>query len=209
MSPNNERPQEESRQRSIIEENLRCLLVAHFESGFRMVMIAYTDKLLSYVSARFNQCDAHEIVQVVWIKAWETLQTYEVTKLRTLKLNAWLHATAHNHAINVLKHNLLLREIFSLDTPEGKARVESHPHGQTPLLEDEILRKEQLEELSCCVSQLPSMYRRVITLHYYAGLSYPEIAQLLERPLNTVKSDGLRAIRLLRLKMENLNQDEE
>jgi len=209
MGPNNERPQEELELQSRIDENLRCLLEAHFESGFCMLMIAYTDKLLGYVLARFNQCDADEIVQVVWIKAWETLRTYEATKLRTMKLDAWLHTTAHNHAINVLKHNSLLREVFSLDTPEGKARVESHSHGQTPLLEDEVLRREQFEELSLCVSQLPSMYHTVITLHYLTGLSYPEIAQILNRPLNTVKSDGLRAIRLLRLKMENINKDEE
>jgi RNA polymerase sigma-70 factor (ECF subfamily) len=209
MNPSNERPQEDLEPRSAIDENLRCLLGTHFESGFCMLMIAYTDKLLGYVSARFHQCDAHEIVQVVWIKAWETLRTYEVAKLRTLKLSSWLYTTAHNYAVNVLKHNSLLKDVFSLDTPEGKACVESHPHGQTPLLEDEILHKEQLEELSLCVSQLPGMYYTVITLHYHAGLPYPEIAQILNKPLNTVKSAGLRAVRLLRLKMEHINMDEE
>ena len=125
-----------------------------------------------------------------------------------MKLNAWLHKMAYNHAINVLKHNSLLKEVFSLDTPEGRARVEAHPKGQTSLLEDEVLRKEESAELYLCISQLPSMYRMVIILYYHAGLSYPEIAQILNRPLNTVKSDGLRAIRLLRLKMEKINKDE-
>jgi RNA polymerase sigma-70 factor (ECF subfamily) len=209
MSPTNERPLEELEPQSILDEHLRFLLETHFESGFFMLMIAYVDKLLGYVSSRFNQCDADEIVQVVLIKAWETLRTYEATKLRTMKLNSWLHKMAHNHAINVLKHNSLLKEVFSLDTPEGRACVESHLNGQTSLLEDEVLHNEELAELYLCISQLPSMYRTVVILYYRAGLSYPEIAQILNRPLNTVKSDGLRAIRLLRLKIEQINKDEE
>lgn len=209
MIPNHRHPPEEFKQQSILDENLSLLLDTHFESGFLLLMIAYMDKLLGYVSSRFNQCDAEEIVQIVLIKAWETLRTYEATKIRTMRLNAWLYTMARNYAINVLKHNSLLREVFSLDTPEGKACVESHSRGQTPFLEDEVLRKEQLEELFLCISQLPSMYRMVIMLHYHAELSYSEIAQVLNRPLNTVKSDGLRAIRLLRLKMEKINKDEE
>lgn len=209
MIPSHEYPPKDCEQQSILDEYLSILLDTNFESGFFLLIIAYMDKLLSYVSSRFNQCDAEEIVQVVLIKAWETLRTYKTTKLRTMKLNAWLHTMAHNYALNVLKHNSLLKEVFSLDTPEGQACVESHSRGQTPFLEDEILHKEQVEELSSCISQLPSMYRTVTVLHYYAGLSYPEIAQALNRPLNTVKSDGLRAIRLLRLKMEKINKDEE
>jgi RNA polymerase sigma-70 factor (ECF subfamily) len=207
MIPNKERPQEVSEQR-LLDEHLRLLLDTHFERGFIMLTIAYMDKLLGYVSTRFNQCDAEEIVQGVWMKAWETLQTYESSKIRTIRLGAWLYTIAHHHAINVLKHNSSL-EIFSLDTPEGKACVESHPHGQSPLLEDEILRKEEVENLFVYITQLPSMYRTVITLYYFAQLSYPEIALVLKKPLNTVKSDGLRAIRLLRLEMQRINKDEE
>ena len=207
MILNKERPQEEPEQR-ILDEHLRLLLDTHFEKGFIMLTIAYMDKLLSYISIRFDQCDAEEIVQSVWMKAWQTLQTYETTRIRTLKVGGWLYTLARNQALNALKHNSSL-EIFSLDTPEGKVRVENHPHGRSAPLEDEIIHKEDLENLSLCIAQLPRMYHTVIRLYYFAQLSYPEIALILNKPLNTVKSDGLRALRLLRLKMQKINEDGE
>jgi len=202
MIPKKECLREEFERQSILDELLGALLDADFETGFSMLTIAYMDKLLAYVSARFKQCDAEEIVQSVWMKAWETLRTYESTRIRTMRFHSWLYTVAHNQAINVLKHNSVLKLIFSLDTPEGKACVENHFCSRYPLLEDEVLRKEELDNLSLCIAQLPSMYRKVITLYYYANLSYSEIAQLLNKPLNTVKSDGLRATKLLRLKMQ-------
>lgn len=205
MIPNRERPQEEPGQLTL-DEYLRLLLDTHFEKGFIMLTIAYMDKLLGYISTRFGQCDAEEIVQCVWMKAWQTLQTYGTTRIRTLKLGSWLYTIARNQALNVLKHNSSL-EVFSFDTPEGKAYVESHPHGQSSSLEDEVVHQEDLENLFLCIAQLPSTYHTVITLYYFAQLSYPEIALILNKPLNTVKSDGLRAIRLLRLKMQRINQD--
>lgn len=209
MILNKEHPREELERQSVLDELLAVLLDADFEGGFSMLIIAYRDKLLGYASTRFKQCDAEEIVQSVWMKAWETLQTYESTRIRTMKLYNWLHTMVHNQAINVLKHNSVLKGVFSLDTPEGKACAENHLCSQSPLLEDEVLRKEELRDLSLCIAQLPDMYYTVIKLYYYTNLSYPEIAQILNKPLNTVKSTGLRATKLLRLKMQKINKDEE
>jgi RNA polymerase sigma-70 factor (ECF subfamily) len=45
---------------------------------------------------------------------------------------------------------------------------------------------------------LPSRYRRAVELRHVSGLSYPELALALDRPLGTVKSDVHRGVRLLR-----------
>jgi RNA polymerase sigma-70 factor (ECF subfamily) len=45
---------------------------------------------------------------------------------------------------------------------------------------------------------LPRRYRDAVALRHVEGLSYPEVAEALERPIGTVKSDVHRGVRLLR-----------
>lgn len=208
MEPNRHQPQGEFEQQGRINEDLRSLLENHFEIDFSMLIIVYEKKLLGYISSRFKGCNAEEIVQSVWIKAWEALQTYEPTRIRAMRFGPWLYTMAHNQALNVLKSSTS-KEAFSLDTPEGKAYIENHLYDQSPLVEDEVLRKEELDILFLYITQLPKRYRQVIRLHYYADFSYPEIAQILNRPLNTVKSVGLRATKLLRLQMQKSKKGEQ
>jgi len=208
MTLQNWHPQEDLEQQGKLDEDLGSLLETHFEVDFHMLIIAYEKKLLGYVSSRFKACNAEEIVQSVWMKAWEALRTYEATRIRAMRFGPWLYTIAHNQALNALKH-ATLKEAFSLDTSEGKAYVEDHLSDQSPLLEDEVLRKEDVDALFLFITQLPKMYRQVIRLHYYAGFSYPEIAHILKRPLNTVKSEGLRATKLLRFQMQKRKKDEE
>ncbi len=48
------------------------------------------------------------------------------------------------------------------------------------------------------LSGLPSRYRAAVELRHVEGLSYPELAEALGKPLGTVKSDVHRGIGLLR-----------
>ncbi len=54
-------------------------------------------------------------------------------------------------------------------------------------------------------------YRRAVELRHVSGLSYPELAEALDRPLGTVKSDVHRGVRLLReaLMDEEMNSSHE
>jgi len=46
------------------------------------------------------------------------------------------------------------------------------------------------------------IYKPVIDLHYFEGLSYPEISRLLSIPVNTIKSYVFRTKQLLRSRLE-------
>ena len=58
------------------------------------------------------------------------------------------------------------------------------------------------------LAALPSRYRRAVELRHVSGLSYPELAEALGRPLGTVKSDVHRGVRLLREAYEHEMNDE-
>ena len=61
------------------------------------------------------------------------------------------------------------------------------------------------EELDQALSGLSEKQRAVIFLRYYAGLSYAEIAQVLEVPIGTVQSRLNAALQVLR---QNMNSAE-
>jgi RNA polymerase sigma-70 factor (ECF subfamily) len=77
--------------------------------------------------------------------------------------------------------------------------------GEEEYLEDERLgpeermsRKEALERLVRGVERLRPEYRMVIALRYEGGLSYQEIASVLDLPMNTVRTHLHRAKSALR-----------
>ena len=58
------------------------------------------------------------------------------------------------------------------------------------------------------MAALPPRYRRAVELRHVSGLSYPELAEALERPLGTVKSDVHRGVQLLRAAYEHEMDDD-
>jgi RNA polymerase sigma-70 factor (ECF subfamily) len=63
---------------------------------------------------------------------------------------------------------------------------------------EEADSRRELEELRRLIAGLPAKFRAVVTLRYQEDLPPSEIAEVLGRPVNSVKSDLQRALLLLR-----------
>jgi RNA polymerase sigma-70 factor (ECF subfamily) len=61
-----------------------------------------------------------------------------------------------------------------------------------------VTRRESDRAWRARLEKLPLRYRRAVELRHISGLSYPELAAALERPVGTVKSDVHRGVGLLR-----------
>ena len=75
-----------------------------------------------------------------------------------------------------------------------------------------LAQREAAREWHARLQALPPRYRRAVELRHVSGLSYPELAEALGRPIGTVKSDVHRGVRLLRAalaKEESVIQDDE
>jgi len=64
--------------------------------------------------------------------------------------------------------------------------------------------EERNHLLRSAVAGLPKKYRRVVVLHYFEGLSYEEVAEVLLLPVGTVKARLFRARKMLRKKLGRL-----
>lgn len=121
--------------------------------------------------------EAEDAAQEVFIKVYENAHRFEPKA----KVSAWLHRITANHCLNLLRQR---HPQESLDQ-EGAPLVRDP--GATPLeaLEQQDLSR-RLEEL---LEVLPENQRRALILKQYGGLSYQEIADLMD--LSPQAVDGL------------------
>ena len=110
-----------------------------------------------------------------------------MTALSTLAVQIAANA-AKNHLVAQGRRpssDMALDDSESLEVP-GRLRDNESP--------DEVIMGQQLESLiSATIDGLPSELRAALTLREFEGLSYEEIAEVLECPIGTVRSRIFRA----------------
>ncbi len=132
--------------------------------------------------------DAAEITQKTFIKAYQKLDTLDDVQ----KFGSWLYRIANNLCLDELKRAGRKRSI-SLETLKVAPQTET-VSGADATLE----RNEALVLLHKALLQLPNDQRMVVIMKEYEGFTFPEIAEILDEPINTVKSRlyyGLRALK--------------
>ena len=119
-----------------------------------------------------NYDDAEEITQIVFVKAYENLDTYNPR----YKFFSWLYRITVNETINFSKKKSSSEEI-SEDIVAG----EDDP--------EEIYDRNELgEKIQDALMELDMIYRLPIVLKHFLNYSYKELSDLLGIPEKRVKS---------------------
>lgn len=126
---------------------------------------------------------AEELAQEVFLKLYTVLDTIE----SDTHLVRWLRRTATHRVIDAIRAH---RPRVSLEQVAEPGRPASHG--------DPLLR----ESLRSLVAELPPSQRIAIVLRFGDGLKLREIAETLDLPLNTVKSNLRRGLEKLRSRLE-------
>ena len=134
---------------------------------------------------------AEDLSQETFIKAHRALSSYD----RTRKFSSWLFKIAHNTAIDSLRRKKL--KTVPLDQPIGEdqnatlGELIEDPDAFSPLrLAEGADLVTVLEE---ALALLPDEAREVVVLRFAEGLSYQEIAEVMDLPIGTVKTHIHRA----------------
>ena len=137
-----------------------------------------------------NETDTEDITIETFAKAFDKIATYNPE----FQFNTWLIAIAKNVHIDLLRKKKSTHFIDITDAENNQA----YNVADTSLsAEDELIAQQNLSKLLECIKQLKPHYQEVIQLRYFQELTYQEIADLLEQPLNNVKIKLLRAKKLL------------
>jgi RNA polymerase sigma-70 factor (ECF subfamily) len=126
--------------------------------------------------------DAEDLTQEVFIKAFQTLRTYDAAQG---SFGTWLSRVARNHLVDHYRRTKKDRLTSSLDDELG--RIEEKP-GATVEPTAEVESRERREQLQRGLERLSPDLREAVVLRDLQDMDYDEIAQVLAVPVGTVKS---------------------
>ena len=144
--------------------------------------------------------EAEDVTQETFIRVWKNLKRYRAGG----SFKVWLYTIARNAAYDQLRRKR--PAAFSDFDGEDGSNVLTDSLADPAPLPDEIAATAAAREmLADLVGRLPPHFRAVIALRRDADLGFEEIATVLDRPVDTVKSHYRRAVeRLRRLLAEEL-----
>ena len=178
-------------------DDLAERLAADLDGCFETLVRDYQDRLYAF-ALRFcgSAPDAEEIAQDAFIRAYRALRSYPADRVRALALRPWLYRITLNLARNRGRGRRL--RLVSLDGEEERPGVTEPVAAARDGPEAVFERTERGDELAALVTALPARYRAAVVLRHVEGLSYREIADVLDQPVGTVKANTHRGIRSLR-----------
>jgi RNA polymerase sigma-70 factor (ECF subfamily) len=184
---------------SVPDSDVLADVMAGDVDAFEKIVERHKNRLYNFV-CRFvgDRETAEDIVQETFLRAFRRRKDYRAIA----NFSTWLFTIAGNLAKSELRRRKRWR-FFSLNwDEESETGMEIPDESQRPdTVTETSLTDRQIQR---AIEALPANYRKVILLRDVEGLSYQEIAEIVNRPVGTVKSRVNRArIRLQkRLRME-------
>lgn len=164
------------------------------ESAFRNLMDRYIDAIYGFAFqyAR-NEEDAEDIAQDTFFKAWKYIRRFR----KGLRVKPWFYAIARNTALDHLKKKKAA--VFSdLDDKENDLAFEDTLQDPEPLPPALFEHAELTQVLSEALEILHPDHRLVLIMRYRDDMTFEEIAEAMDKPMNTVKSWHHRALQRVR-----------
>lgn len=152
--------------------------------------------------------DREDICQDVFLKIFSHLKTFKFD----CKLSTWIAQITYNTCLNYLqkKKTLLLDDVFATDNNEEEEpssyaeNIIGNFMQQTAATPYDLLQQtETITHLQKAIEHLPILFRTLVQLYHIEEVSYTEIAQITQLPLNTVKSYLFRARKMLKSFLQN------
>ena len=157
-------------------------------NAFEVLILRYQRQIFSLIYQMTHDVEVVEdIAQDVFVAAFKAIKEFKAKS----SFFTWLYRIAINHCKNYLTSATRVQEIEQRYQREQNAAGGSENQKQNP--QSLFLAKEFVEQMEQAILSLPEEQRVVLMLCEFEGLSYQEIAEVLECPLGTVRSRLSRA----------------
>ncbi|GMN05719.1 sigma-70 family RNA polymerase sigma factor [Croceitalea sp. MTPC5] len=176
------------------EENLKDV-IARAKTGnqiaFSWLLDRFWNEVYGFQLRRTkNENDAEDITVQTFSKAFDKINTFD----EAYEFGTWLIAISKNIHVDLIrkrKKNVLTDSKHSKNDEVHKILDES------PSAEDNLIIEQNLATLLAHIKKLKPHYQKVINLRFFNEMSYAEIANELNEPVNNIKVKLLRAKKLL------------
>jgi RNA polymerase sigma-70 factor, ECF subfamily len=144
---------------------------------------------------------AEDVTQEAFLSIWRSRARYDAARG---SVRAWALGIVRNRAIDSLRRAARPAPKLDLD---DEFTLETQPAGE--LTDVEAIRRETARRVRVALGSLPRDQSRVIELAYFGGFSHSEIANMLGKPLGTIKGRMRLGLEKIRTTLaEGLSDDE-
>ncbi|MEU1050114.1 sigma-70 family RNA polymerase sigma factor [Streptomyces sp. NPDC005897] len=159
------------------------------QDSFAVVYDAVAGSVLGVARAVLrDQAQSEEVAQEVLVEVWRTAPRYRSERGTVVN---WILTLAHRRAVD------RVRSVEAAAARDHRAALLDRTPEYDEVTEQVETRLER-EQVRRCLRTLTEIQRQSVTLAYYRGLTYRQVAEALALPLGTVKTrlrDGLIRLR--------------
>jgi RNA polymerase sigma-70 factor, ECF subfamily len=130
---------------------------------------------------------AEEVAQEVLLQVWRTASRFDSGRGSAM---SYILTITHRRAVDVVRH-----EQSAKDREQRNAVAPETPYDA---VDEAVSTRFEREQVRRCLATLTELQKEAVTLAYYGGYTYPEVASLLQANPATVKTrlrDGLIRLR--------------
>ena len=171
------------------------------KEAYDLLVLKYQQRVINLIS-RFvkNHSDALDVSQETFIKAYRALPNFRGESA----FYTWLYRIA----VNTAKNHLTVQsrkitksdyDVADIEQIEGNMSLTEQTTPESLLVKDELQ-----ETILKTIENLPEDLKSAIMLREIEGLSYEEIAEVMECPVGTVRSRIFRAREMIDSKIKPL-----
>jgi RNA polymerase sigma-70 factor (ECF subfamily) len=166
--------------------------------AYDVLVDRYHQQVYNFVKKNvFDEEIAHDITQEILLRVYKSAKSFDVSK----KFSSWMYKIAVNEIRRHFKKTAQAK-VVSINEPmqDGNNTAEKGDFisDDKPGPEQAVATELMQENIRKLIKLLPDKQRIVVTLKVYQGLTFEEIASILDCPLSTVLSRMRYAVKKLR-----------
>jgi RNA polymerase sigma-70 factor (ECF subfamily) len=167
------------------------------EVAFQQLVARWEQPVFAFLMHMLGSVEeAEDQAQDVFMKVYDQAGRYRPDG----KFRSWLLRIAGNRARSLLRRRKILRWVnFDLTSHDQSAP------GDDPM--QSLARQETIQQVRAAVATLPERQRAAVVLKRFQGLSYKEIAEVLDTTVPAVESLLMRAADALRQRLAPVEED--
>jgi len=160
------------------------------KAAFDILVLKYQVRIMKLIS-RFlrNQDDVQDVAQEAFIKAYRALKNFRGDSA----FYTWMYRIAINTAKNHLVSSARKATTSAVDAQEAEQYDGADWLKEYATPEKELMASEIKQVIHSSIASLPDDLKEAITLREMEGLSYEDIAAVMDCPIGTVRSRIFRA----------------
>jgi RNA polymerase sigma-70 factor, ECF subfamily len=177
---------------ALTEKRLVAAARQRDREAFDVLLQRHETLLRGYLQRRVGVEAVDDLLQDIWLVCWQALPQFD----QRASFKTWLYRVASNRCVD------LYRAKGRMPVQVSWEDAHCEKERQATNLDRDALESVQLRcVIQGILAELSESQQEVLDLYYYADLTLPEVALVLERNLNTIKYQFYRAHELVEQKI--------